>query len=292
MQQILFEKRKKLHRENTLNELSGKEWIQETASVWFQRGLGKGHPHTVYERQHPAPFPYLMVERLLRFFTRSGDKVLDPFAGVGSTLKACALTGRIGVGIELVDKWVQLSKLRLDGETPDHSSQELIRGDSREVLKGFHDESFDFIVTSPPYWQILNKPADYRVHEERLKENLDTRYSYDPNDLANIPDYDKFLLELKKVWQECERVLRTGKYMSVVIGDFRHKSKYMAYHSDIARSMEEVGFTLKGITIFVQNAKKLYPYGYPYEFVPNIHHQYIMILKKGHSNAQNSVQGH
>src|SRR5919108_3611916 len=290
MQEMLLEKEKKLHRKNTLNELTGKEWIQETVSVWFQRGLGKDHPHTSYEKQHPAPFPYLMVERLLRFFTRKGDIVLDPFSGVGSTLKACALQGRVGIGIELVDKWVQLSRQRLARETADHSHQEVIKGDSREVLKRFGNETFDFIVTSPPYWQILNKPADYRVREERLEQNLDTRYSYDTNDLANIPDYHEFISELKNVWTECERVLRTGKYISVVIGDFRHKSRYVAYHSDITRSMEEVGLTLKGIIIFVQNAKKLYPYGYPYEFVPNIHHQYIMIFKKGNSNAKDSVQ--
>jgi len=289
MQKKLFEEKEErfVHPENRLNELTGKEWVKETASVWFQRGLGKTHPHTYYERQHPAPFPYLMVERLLGFFTKKGDKVLDPFCGVASTLKACALMGRRGVGIELVKKWVRLSQERLEKETTDHSEQELIEGDARDVLKNFDMKSFDFVVTSPPYWQILNKPADHRVKEERLKENLDTRYSYDPNDLANIPDYNQFLSELQKVWRECHRVLKTGKYMSVVIGDFRHKSKYFAYHSDIIKTMEEVGFTLKGITIFVQNAKKLYPYGYPYEFVPNIHHQYIMIFKKSKENVPN-----
>jgi len=289
MQKKLFEEKEErfVHPENRLNELTGKEWVKETASVWFQRGLGKTHPHTYYERQHPAPFPYLMVERLLGFFTKKGDKVLDPFCGVASTLKACALMGRRGVGIELVKKWVRLSQERLEKETTDHSEQELIEGDARDVLKNFDMKSFDFVVTSPPYWQILNKPADHRVKEERLKENLDTRYSYDPNDLANIPDYNQFLSELQKVWRECHRVLKTGKYMSVVIGDFRHKSKYFAYHSDIIKTMEEVGFTLKGITIFIQNAKKLYPYGYPYEFVPNIHHQYIMIFKKSKENVPN-----
>lgn len=289
MQKKLFEEKEErfVHPENRLNELTGKEWVKETASVWFQRGLGKTHPHTYYERQHPAPFPYLMVERLLGFFTKKGDKVLDPFCGVASTLKACALMGRRGVGIELVKKWVRLSQERLEKETTDHSEQELIEGDARDVLKNFDMKSFDFVVTSPPYWQILNKPADHRVKEERLKENLDTRYSYDPNDLANIPDYNQFLSELQKAWRECHRVLKTGKYMSVVIGDFRHKSKYFAYHSDIIKTMEEVGFTLKGITIFIQNAKKLYPYGYPYEFVPNIHHQYIMIFKKSKENVPN-----
>jgi hypothetical protein len=39
-------------------------------------------------------------------------------------------------------------------------------------------------------------------------------------------------------------------------------------------------FELKGVKILIQNAKKLYPYGYPYSYVENIHHQYILILQK------------
>lgn len=292
MSKILYQEEKKsikndnatkkpdIHPNNKLNELNGKEWIQETVSVWYQRGLGKDHPHTFYERQHPAPFPYLMVHRLLRFFTKTGDKVLDPFCGVASTLKACALIGRKGVGIDIVDKWVKLSKERLEKETPDFSQQEVIKGDSRKILKIFDDEYFDFIVTSPPYWKILNKKPDYRVKEERLKDNLDTRYSDDPNDLSNISDYNQFLTELTKVWQESYRVLRSGKYMSVVTGDFRHGPRYYSFHSDVIKNMEQSNFTTKGIIILVQNSKKIYPYGYPYDFVPNIHHQYITIFKK------------
>ncbi len=101
---------------NQLNDLSGKEWIQSTVSIWYQRGLGRGHKDTQLERLHPAPFAFLMVERLLGFFTKKGDSVLDPFAGVGSTLKACELTGRVGTGVELSEKWHEIAKKRLSSE--------------------------------------------------------------------------------------------------------------------------------------------------------------------------------
>lgn len=77
---------------NRLNDLTAKEWIPETVSVWIQRGLGKAHPHAEIERQHPAPFSFQDVARLVRFFSKAGETVLDPFAGVGSTLKACRTT--------------------------------------------------------------------------------------------------------------------------------------------------------------------------------------------------------
>src|ERR1700684_2867801 len=98
---------------NKLNELTSKEWIAGPKLFWFQKGLGSSHTHAEIERLHPAPFSYQDVARLIRFFTKEGEQVLDPFLGVGSTLKACALLGRHGVGIELMPTWAELAKLRL-----------------------------------------------------------------------------------------------------------------------------------------------------------------------------------
>ena len=76
---------RKVDPRNRLNELTAKEWIVETISVWNQRGLGAGHPDARIERQHSAPFSFTDVSRLIRYFTKSGQTVLDPFVGVGST---------------------------------------------------------------------------------------------------------------------------------------------------------------------------------------------------------------
>ena len=119
---------------NILNDLTGTEWIQETSTIWYQRGLGQGHKHAQIEKEHPAPFPYSMVERLVKFFTKKDGLVLDPFCGVASTLKACALNERQGIGVELSAKWVKLSKKRLAEEVPDSKNQKIIKGDSRKVL--------------------------------------------------------------------------------------------------------------------------------------------------------------
>ena len=54
---------------NTLNDLTSTEWFPETVSVWNQRGLGAKHPDAQIERQHPAPFSFTDVSRLIKFFT-------------------------------------------------------------------------------------------------------------------------------------------------------------------------------------------------------------------------------
>ncbi|MEK7522256.1 MAG: transcriptional repressor LexA, partial [Patescibacteria group bacterium] len=157
---------------NNLNDLTAQEWIQETISVFNQKGLGAGHEDTKIERQHPAPFSFQDVGRLIKFFTKRGQRVLDPFNGVGSTLKACAVNGREGVGIELVKKYVDLTKERLQKELGDdlfgsiNKNQKTIYGDALKKIKDFKDDHFDFIVTSPPYWNILSKKADHKVKQE------------------------------------------------------------------------------------------------------------------------------
>ena len=271
---------------NKLNDLTAKEWLPETISVWMQRGLGKNHAEAEIERLHPAPFSFTDVSRLVLFFTKQGQTVLDPFVGVGSTLKACAITGRGGIGIELNPKYVELTKRRLKKEVEPSlfptEEQRVIQGDARDVIKQLADGSVDFVVTSPPYWCILHK-EDHKAKQERTDQNLETRYSDDTRDLGNIRSYSEFLNELTAILAQCTRVLKKGKYMAVIVSDFREKQRFHMFHADLANRLEENGFTLKGITILYQRHKRIFPYGYPAAFVPNIHHQYIIILQNNNA---------
>jgi DNA modification methylase len=268
---------------NALNELTAKEWIVETVSVWNQRGLGAGHPDAKIEREHPAPFSFTDVGRLVRFFTKRHQVVLDPFVGIGSTLKACALDGRKGIGIELSPHFVELTRKRLQTEVRDMfasvEEQTILEGDARDLLPGIPDESVDFVVTSPPYWSILKK-EDHKVRQERLANGLATDYGAHERDLAKIESYEEFLLELTGIFKECGRALKPGRYMAVVVSDFRDKSHYVMFHADLARSLEQVGLEMRGLKVLYQRHKKVYPYGYPYSYVPNIHNQFILILQK------------
>ena len=259
---------------NTLNELTNTEWMVETKSVWFS------HPpqRDKLKAQHPATFAESDIIRLIEYFTKPGQMVFDPFLGSGSTLVACAQCERRGVGIELVEEWADVARQRV-ADVGSPIEQSIHAGDSRDVIRTFDDDSFDFIVTSPPYWMILRKDLDHKVKSERKSKGLSTRYSDEKNDLGNVESYDEFLVELEKVFSECMRVLKGKKYMCVVVSDFRHKSRFVAYHSDITRVVESVGFTLEGITVLVQDNKNLYPYGIPFAFVSNIHHQYILVFR-------------
>lgn len=268
---------------NKLNDLTAREWMSESVSVWTQRGLGAKHADAQIERQHPAPFSFTDVARLVRMFTKRGMTVLDPFAGVGSTLKACALEGRNGTGIELNERFVELTAERLRTEVPSavlSDTKQVIRhGDARKLIAQMPPDSVDFIVTSPPYWGILNKKPDHKVRQERVEQGLGTDYGDDPRDFSNIPEYTEFVTELAGLFGACSGVLKDKKYCVVILGDFRHGGRYYPLHADLAREMEQRGYVLKAMNILYQRHKRVFPYGYPAAYVPNVHHQNILIMR-------------
>jgi len=67
--------------------------------------------------------------------------------------------------------------------------------------------------------------------------------------------------------------------MAIIVSDFRDGKRLRMFHADIATRLEQEGFVLQGITILHQAHKRVFPYGYPASYVPNIHHQYIVILR-------------
>ncbi len=275
-------------RRNTLNDLTGKDWIPETKSYLYQKGLGADSSEAQIERLHPAPYSFQDIGHLIRFFTKRGMRVLDPFGGVGSTAKACEVDGRVCTSIELSSKWHELSKQRLEVEVGKGASLKhtFVNGDSCQVLPGMQSNSVDFVVTSPPYWGILNK-QDQKVKRDRVSQNLDTKYSEDKRDLGNVRDYKTFLdILVERVFLQCARVLSCKKYMAIVVSDFRDKNRFVSFHSDLIMLLNNTEIPgggvlrLQGTKILIQNHKSLLPYGYPFAYVENIHHQYILIFRK------------
>jgi len=84
---------------------------------WFQQvWTGLSGAST---RQHPAPYPVELAERLIRMFSFVGDTVLDPFLGTGSTSVAAARSGRSSMGVEIDTEYLEIACHRMRSEAQD-----------------------------------------------------------------------------------------------------------------------------------------------------------------------------
>lgn len=262
---------------NTLNNLTGKEWTKFTCSFFIFNALAKDLKE---EREicdntedHPATYSPTMIESFINFFTKENMKVLDPFAGIGSTLVACKRTNRIGYGIELNEKYYKTILKRVPG-----FKDNIINGDSKNIKNYFKNIKFNFCISSPPYWDILNRSTD-GFKNTREKKGLDVRYSDKNHDLGNIDDYEKFINELSQIYFDIYDLLDNESYIVIIIKNIKKGGKMYPLAWDLAKKLSEK-YVLKDEKIWIQDKIGLSPYGYPHGWSSNILHHYCLILKK------------
>jgi DNA modification methylase len=293
------------HPRNTLNELSGEEWLYFTKSVWTTAYPSElGH---ALRRRHGANKPPRLMAKVIEFFTRSGELVLDPFAGVGGTLLGAAIARgpRRGLGIELSPRWAEVyaqvvagalaenggagpTLADLGSNDPggtrsfDPSGCELRVGDSLAILPTLADESVDFVATDPPYnVQLPMTMSGGPLADAHTNRRTDyAMVTDDPADLANAPDYPTFLDRMETLLRELHRVLRRGRYAVLIVRDAYQDGRYVFTGADLSARASAVGFVPKGDLIWYQAGTRLRPYGYPTGFVPNITHQHLLVLRK------------
>ena len=270
----------KYDKRNKLNDLTGKEWLKLTCSFWFSEKCADDKDAF----KHPAPFLIKDIQKLISLFSKKGMRILDPFCGSATSLLASSYMGRYGIGIDLNSGYKELAKERLSKKGfEEFTHYEYHIGDSKDLLDNIIN--IDYIITSPPYHNILqNKGAGLRKESQKGYRNgsrigIDY-YSDMPNDLGNKKSYEDFLESLKAIMSKCFNVLNNKKYCSIIISDFTVDKKEVCVQGDVVRMMQEIGFEFVGTIAIFQSNKPLYPFGYPYTYKINHHHQNIINFRK------------
>jgi DNA modification methylase len=293
------------HPANELNELPGEEWLYFTKSVLLTAYPSElGH---ALRKRHGANKPPRLMARLIEFFTKRGELVLDPFAGVGGTLLGAAIARgpRRALGIELDPRWAAVYRevverlcAERDGLGPvladlgsadpggvrtfDPAGCELRVGDALELLPNLAEASVDFVATDPPYTvQMPLTMAGGRLAEAHANRRTDyAMVTDDPADLANAPTHDAYLDAMERAFGEIRRVLRPGRYAAVIVRDAYQDGIYRFTGAELADRATRAGLVQKGDLVWYQAGTRLRPYGYPRAFVPNIAHQHIVVLRR------------
>ena len=258
---------------NRVNDLTGKDWLQLSKSVWTSERCAEDKEAF----KHPAPFLIEDIRKLIRLFTKKENLVLDPFMGSGTTLIASSLEGRHSIGIDLNKKYCNLAKSRL--KKLKLNSYKIESGNSLKIIPKLR-KNVDYCVTSPPYHNILrNKGGGIRADGSQKRQGVEY-YSEDPKDVGNQKDYKSFLKIFEEIMSKVYTKLNKGKYCSIIISDFTVNKKETNAHGDVINLMQNIGFEFCGNVILAQNSKPLYPFGYPYAYKINHHHQYILNFRK------------
>lgn len=265
---------------NKLNDLTGKEWLKLTKSFWMSEKCADDKAAF----GHPAPFLIKDIEKLISFFTKREMRVLDPFLGSGTTAIAAFNLKRFSLGMDLSEEYKELALERFENKGMTDVDYQYIIGDSTKELTKF--DKVDYIVTSPPYHNILkNKSKGIRNDNSHKGYRNGSRqgaeyYSDLPNDLGNQEKYEDFFCLLKQVMTSCFDILNDNKYCSIIISDFTVDKIEVCVQSDIVSLMKEIGFEFVGTIILLQDNKPLYPFGYPYSYKINHMHQNIINFRK------------
>ena len=221
-------------------------------------------------------FPIELAMRVIDIYTKNNDIILDPFMGIGSTIISALQKERRGIGFELSKEFFNIASERIKKNNRKNKYKpKIFNRDSREMLKYISKGSVDLCVTSPPYWDILNmrRSADGKKAVNYGNSNID---------LGNIDNYEEFLVELNKIFEKVYEALAPNGHCVVILMDIRKKDKFYPFHSDLAKKMQEIGFTFEDIIIWDRQHEynNMRPLGYPSVFRINKVHEYVLIFRK------------
>lgn len=232
----------------------------EMTSVWSFPKRGNWATHDAKWRGNWSPY---IPRNLLLRYSKEGDKVLDQFAGGGTTLVEAKLLGRNIIGVDVNDVALERCREKCDFPWENAGQVYLKKGDARK-LSFIASDSVDFICTHPPYANIIEYSEDLEDDLSHLK----------------VPE---FLEQMKAVASECHRVLKTDKFCAILMGDTRQKGHVIPMSFEVMRIFEQAGFKLKEIIMKQQHNCKATGYwktnSVKYNFLL-LAHEYLFIFRK------------
>jgi DNA modification methylase len=270
---------------NRVNDLTGREWKFATKSVIPEQYP----PDLQHDRrsEHGGQKPPRLCLEVIQRFSKAGDTILDPFAGVGGTLLGASLaehegTGlRDAIGFERNETWVELygevlarenAERQANGDPP-LAEQTMRCGDCGELIADVEDGSIDLLLTDVPYWN-MDEVEQTRNRERTRESKLD---SFGAEELQSK---EAWLDSMERHFADFRPAVRDERYLAVFIGDMYRDQSYHMLSAELAQRIEAAGYTMKADLIWYDPSKDLHVYGYPFSFVPSMVHQDILIFQK------------
>ncbi|HPX75256.1 MAG TPA: DNA methyltransferase [Bacteroidales bacterium] len=276
--------------EHYLNNLTGSEWTLHGKSVQIFNGA-----ITEKRKKHGAAFPLSLAQHFINVYSKEGDTILDPFAGVGTTLDAANLLKRHSLGVELNLDFIKMFNLGIDikdGIQNSNYQRAIFHGSARDIGDFIPKNTIDFILTSPPYSNLLNKiranfaDKDYKNNPyKNQSRKLAEPYSTDKEDLGNLT-YEEYLEAIEKVFSSLLVIAKDGAYNAWVVRDYRDLDNHLPYvnlHGHLINVATKTGWKMWDLVIWDQTSqRKLVRLGgnKSRRYYFNIGHSFILVFRK------------
>jgi 16S rRNA G966 N2-methylase RsmD len=278
---------RKYHRKNKLNDLPGGQWtffLNSVINTRFPTSGVEAYAHDI-RKIHPSPKPPQLMRDIIEFFTKENEIVLDYFMGVGGTLIGASLCNREAIGIDLNQKYIDTYKeankaLGLKEQTTLLGDSIQLLDDGKELNHLIKNKKASLILIDPPYGDMLAREKT----GEAIKKNKDsapTPFTDLSTDLGNM-EIDEFFTIFKKSVENSMKYLKSRGHIVVFMKDLQpSKTSTNLLHSRVIDDLASIDdLRYLGMKIWADQGVNLYPYGYPFAFVSNQIHQYIMIFRK------------
>ena len=241
---------------------------------WF---ILKPQPRKKDEILHPAKYPEDLIDLFVNQFSKQGDNIFDPMSGTGSTQVGALRNNRNAYGTELSEFFCEIANNRCNNVDAKNNEYKILNLDIRKVKKDDFPV-IDYILTSPPYWDMLNvKGAENQA--KRRKKGLQLNYSDDKFDLGNISDYKEFLDELVQIYFDLLKLLKPGAYLTIVVKNIKKKGSNYPFAWDLAERLSKELILLPE-AFWCQDDLSIAPYGYGNTWVSNTFHHYCLNFRK------------
>jgi DNA modification methylase len=188
-------------------------------------------------RDDDVRYPPSLVEHFLQEYTRPGDKVIDPFAGYGTTLMTAESMKRIAYGVELNEAKVNFARANLK------HPERLIHGDAH-LLTSYDFPQFDFSMTSPPYTSkddLLDPLTDYKVDRK---------------------SYTAYLRGLRAIYGQLRDLMKPAGTVVIEVANIKRNGRVTCLAWDIAEEVSHV-LHFDGEVVVCWDA---YGYGYDHSY--------------------------
>ena len=246
-----------------------KDFDLEITTVWSFPERGKWATHNSSFRGNFAP---QVAKNVILRYSKENEIVLDPMVGGGTTLVEAKLLGRKSIGIDINKNAVETTMKNLEFKG---KYEPIVKVGDVKNLSFLGDESVDLILTHPPYLNIIKYSGG----------KID-------GDLSNISGINKFCNELEKGIKEMYRVLKSGHYCAILIGDTRKRRHYVPLAYYVMERFLKNGFILKEDIIKIQHNCASTPYwetqSTKYNFFL-IMHEHLFVFRKPAKNEDTSI---